>query len=367
MHIQVTREEFLNALAQIQGVIETKKSLPILSHLLLEAKEGLITLSGTDLDVSIQTSLHGDVKRGGGIAVSAKKLYEIVRELPDAPIDLQWDGNQQIEILCAKTSFRLKVVTKEEFPSLPQIPGKGGFTITTDPLRKMIQKTIFAVSTDQTRPTLSGALLQMSETGVRMVATDGHRLSLVKASPEAVKGGGPVEALIPRKALGELSKMLREEEGEVQVVPLNQQMAFLLGKTLLTTRLIEGQFPNYQQVLPTAGGPGATLNRDGLLGALRRTSTIVGDRATPTILEMKQGRLLISCTNIDLGEAREDLPMEYRGQELTVGFNARYLMDFLNAVDEGEVSMHIHDPLSPALFTPRKEEGFCCVIMPMRT
>jgi len=366
MHIQLAREEFLDALAQIQGVIETKKSLPILSHLLLETRGGLITLSGTDLDVSIQTSLPGDVKKEGAIAVSAKKLYEIVRELPDAPIDLRWDANHQIEILCAKASFRLKAIAKEEFPSLPQVPEKAGFTITADLLRKMIQKTLFAVSTDQTRPTLTGALLQMSETDVKMVATDGHRLSLVIAPSGAVKGGGAIEALIPRKALVELGKMLREEGGEVRVVSLDQQVAFLCGKNLLTTRLLEGQFPNYQQVLPTPSGPGATLSRDGLLGALRRTSTIVGDRATPTILEMKQGRLLISCTNIDLGEAREELPMEYRGQELTVGFNARYLMDFLNVVEGGEVSIHVHDPLSPALFEPRKGEGFCCVIMPMR-
>ena len=366
MHIQVIREEFLDALAQIQGVIEAKKTLPILSHLLLETKGGLITLSGTDLDVGIQTSLRGDIKREGGIAVSAKKLYEIVRELPDAPVDLRWDGNHQIEILCAKASFRLKAIAKEEFPSLPQIPEKGGFTITPDPLRKMIQKTLFAISTDQTRPTLTGALLQMSEKDVRMVATDGHRLSLVKAPSGAVKGEGAIEALIPRKALVELGKMLREEEGEVRVVSLNHQVAFLLGKDLLTTRLIEGQFPNYQQVLPTASGPGAILSRDGFLGALRRVSTIVGDRATPTVLEIKQGRLLISCTNIDLGEAREELPMEYQGQEMAVGFNARYLMDFLNVVEEAEVSMHVHDPLSPALFEPRKGEGFCCVVMPMR-
>lgn len=366
IHIQVAREEFLGALAQIQGVIETKKSLPILSHLLLETGEGLITLSGTDLDVSIRTSLRGDIKRGGGIAVSAKKLYEIVRELPDAPVDLQWDGNHQIEILCAKSSFRLKAVPKEEFPSLPQIPETGGLIITADLFRKMIQKTLFAVSTDQTRPTLTGALLQISETDVRMVATDGHRLSLVTGPPGAVKGKGTVEALIPRKALVELSKLLREEAAEVRVVPLGQQAAFLLGRHLLTTRLIEGQFPNYQQVLPAASGPGAIVSRDGLLGALRRTSTIVGDRATPTILEMKPGRLLISCTNIDLGEAREELPMEYRGQELVVGFNARYLMDFLHVVEGEEVAIHLNDPLSPALFEPRKGEGFCCVVMPMR-
>jgi DNA polymerase-3 subunit beta len=362
----MARGTFLSALAQVQGVIEAKRTLPILSHLLFEAKGDTITLSGTDLDVSMQTSLRGDVKHEGIVAISGKKLYEIVRELPDSPVDLRWEEGHNVEILCAKSSFRLKGVNPEEFPALPEIPEGVGITIAAETLRTMIPKTLFAVSTDQTRPTLTGAFLQVEDGELLMVATDGHRLSLVKAPIYAAKEGAALEAIIPRKALAELGKMIKEETGDVRLVPLGTQIAFVLNGSRLITRLIEGQFPNYEQVLPSASGPGALLRREDLLGALRRAATISGDRATPTVLELKADRLLISCTNIDLGEAKEELAMEYRGPETTVGFSARYLLDFLGVVDETEVSMHIHDPLSPALFEPKKGEGFSCVIMPMR-
>ncbi len=366
MHAQVVRNTFLSALTQVQGVIEAKRTLPILSHLLLNAKGSAITLSGTDLDVSIDTTLGGDVKRDGAVAISGKKLYEIVRELPDAPIDLRWEEGQSVQIVCAKSSFRLKGIAPEEFPTLPQIPDEVGITITAETLRAMIPKTLFSVSTDQTRPTLTGALLQVTERDLSMVATDGHRLSLVRAPITTAKAGGELEAIIPRKALAELGKMLKDESGDVRLVSLDHQVAFVLGESRLITRLIEGQFPNYEQVVPSPSGPGALLRRDDLLGALRRASTIAGDRATPTVLELKDGRLLISCTNIDLGEVKEELLMDYRGPEITVGFNGRYLLDFLGVVEEAEISMHIQDALSPALFEPQKGEGFNCVIMPMR-
>lgn len=365
MHAQVARSTFLSTLAQVQGVIEAKRTLPILSHLLVSAKGNTINLTGTDLDVSMQTAFHGDIKREGAVAISGKKLYEIVRELPEAPVDLRWEEGQNVEILCAKSTFRLKGINPEEFPSLPEIPEGAGITVATETFRTMIPKILFAVSTDQTRPTLTGALLQVNSE-LSMVATDGHRLSLVRAPIYAAKEGDTLEAIIPRKALVELGKMLKEETGDVRVVPLGTQIAFVLNGNRLITRLIEGQFPNYQQVLPSPSGPGALLRREDLLGALRRAATISGDRATPTVLELKTDRLLISCTNIDLGEAREELAMEYRGPETSVGFSARYLLDFLGVVDETEISMYINDPLSPALFEPKKGEGFSCVIMPMR-
>jgi DNA polymerase III subunit beta len=366
MHAQVGRNAFLSTLGQVQGVIEAKRTLPVLSHLLLEAKGNTLIVSGTDLDVSIQTSLPGDVKVEGAVAVSGKKFYEIVRELPDAPIDLRTTDLLHVEILCAKSSFRLKGLGPEEFPTLPKISTDVGITIGADTLRGMITKTLFAVSTDQTRPTLTGALLQPSESHLSMVATDGHRLSLVRVPIGEAKPGEGLEAIVPRKALTELAKMLKDESAEVQVIPIDHQIAFLMSSGRLITRLIEGQFPNYQQVLPSPGGPGAILRREDFLGALRRTSAIAGDRATPTVLELKQSRLLISCTNADIGDAREELAMDYRGPETAVGFNARYLLDFLAVVEESEVCMHINDPLSPALFKPQKGEGFSCVIMPMR-
>jgi DNA polymerase-3 subunit beta len=275
-------------------VIEAKRTLPILSHLLLEAKENTISISGTDLDVSIQTTLDGDVKNEGRVAVSGKKLYEIARELPDTSIDLRWREPQNLEILCAKSVFRLKGAAAEEFPAFPEIAEGTGITVSTEILRGIIPKVLFAVSTDQTRPTLTGALLQITENDLRIVATDGHRLSLVKTSLDPAKDQDMLEAIIPRKALVELGKMLKDESGEVRLIP-------------------------------SPSGPGAVVRREDFLGALRRTSTIAGDRATPTVLDLRGGRLLISCTNVDLGEAREEISMDYQGAEVTVGFNAKYL------------------------------------------
>jgi len=366
MHIQVVRGPFLSTLSQIQGVIEAKRTLPILSHLLLEAQGNRITISGTDLDVGIQTTLDGDVKNEGRVAVSGKKLYEITRELPETSIDLRWREPNNIEILCAKSVFRLRGAVAEDFPVFPDMTGDTGIILSASALRTMIIKSLFAISTDQTRPTLTGALLHISQGEVRIVATDGHRLSLVKASLDLGKGQDALEVIIPRKALVELGKMLKDDSGEIQVIPLGHQIGFLLPQSRLISRLIEGQFPNYEQVLPSPGGPGAILRRDDFLGALRRISTIAGDRATPTVLDLRAGRLLISCTNVDLGEAREEIAIDYQDPEVTVGFNAKYLLDFLGVVEEPEISMRIQDPLSPALFQPAKMEGFSCVIMPMR-
>ena len=367
MHIQVVRGPFLSTLAQIQGVIEAKRTLPILSHLLLDTKGNTITISGTDLDVSIQATLDGDVKNEGRVAVSGKKLYEITRELPDSSIDIRGREPHNVEILCARSVFRLKGAPVEDFPVFPDIAGEDGILLNIETLRAMIPKTLFAVSTDQTRPTLTGALFQIAEGDVRIVATDGHRLSLVKASlDDSRKKKDTLEVIIPRKALVELGKMLKDDSGEVRLIPLGHQVGFLLPRSRLISRLIEGQFPNYEQVLPSPSGPGAILRRDDFLGALRRISTIAGDRATPTVLDLRAGRLLISCTNVDLGEAREEIAIDYQDPEVTVGFNARYLLDFLGVVEEPEISMCIQDPLSPALFRPAKGEGFSCVIMPMR-
>jgi len=250
MHIQVLRGPFLSTLAQIQGVIEAKRTLPILSHLLLEAKENAISISGTDLDVSIQTTLDGDVKNEGRVAVSGKKLYEIARELPDTSIDLRWREPQNLEILCAKSVFRLKGAAPEEFPAFPEIAEGTGIMVNAETLRGIIPKVLFAVSTDQTRPTLTGALLQITASDLRIVATDGHRLSLVTTSFDSAKDQDMLEAIIPRKALVELGKMLKDESGEVRLIPLGHQMGFLLPQSRLISRLIEGQFPNFEQVPP---------------------------------------------------------------------------------------------------------------------
>lgn len=366
MHIQVSRQEFLNSLALIQGVVETKKTLPILSHLLLEAEGGRIFLFGTDLDVGIRSWLEVDITTSGAVAVSAKKLYEIIRELPEAPIELRVNPDLVVSITCLKSEFRMKGLPKEDFPSLPRWKEEGEIILKRKGLKEMMRKTLFAVSTDQTRYTLNGVLFQILPQEIRMVATDGHRLALIVKGREEVQDGGNLEALIPRKAVAEALKMLKDEEGEVKLQLQDNQLLLELGRNLLICRLIEGQFPNYQQVIPKKGAKRLCISREAFQGALRRTSVIMGDRTIPTVFELRPGVMRISCVNMDVGEAREELEADYSGEAMSIGFNTRYILEFLAVVEEDEIQVQLNDPLSPALFQPVGEEGYICVIMPMR-
>lgn len=367
VHIRIGKSGLFEGLAPIQGVVEAKKSLPILSHVLMEATDGQITLFGTDLDVGIRIALPTETIQPGAVALSAKKLYDIVRELPDEPIEIQVDEELVTTIRCHRSHFKLKGLPRDDFPSLPSIKAEGGVGLPPKTLREMIRRTIFAVSTDQTRYTLNGILYQLTSADMRMVATDGHRLAMVKVDRAGVTGDAQMEGLIvPRKAMAEILKLFRDDSAAVWVRLADNHLVVEQGRQTLVTRLIEGQFPNYDQVIPAPSGKGLVVRRDVLEGALRRTSAILGERTTPTVMDLKPNRLVVSCANLDLGEAREEVEVEYSGQELSVGFNARYVLDFLGAVDAERVSLGVSDPLSPGLFRPAEDGTYTCVIMPMR-
>ncbi len=234
----------------------------------------------------------------------------------------------------------------------------------------MIRRTLFAVSSDQTRYTLNGILFRVSPKDVKMVATDGHRLAMTN---HELSGRGessftpiPVDAIIPRKAAAETLKLLREEPGEVTIEISDNHLLLHTDDILIDARLIEGQFPNYEQVIPAHAAKEVTVNREALIAGLRRTSTILGERAVPTTMKLTPGKLLLTCVNLDLGEARERLDVEYQHEEMSVGFNARYILDFLGALTTDQATIRLQDPLSPALFTGKDDMRYTCVIMPMR-
>jgi len=366
MHIRVERDAFVDALAPVQGVVEAKKTLPILSHLLLKASLDGVWLFGTDLDVGVRKGLAAEVLKPGAIALSAKKLYEIARELPEAPVELQADPDLQVAIHCQRSSFRMKGLSQEEFPSLPNLEGDGGITLETHVFRDMLRKTLFAVSTDQTRYALTGVLIQVQASEARMVATDGHRLALVRIPRPSEDSGGTLEALVPKKAMVEAAKITREDGTDVRMWLANNQLILKQETSTLVARLIDGQFPNYDQVIPTPGPHTLLISREALQGALRRTSAIIGERTTVTEFECRPGRVFVSCINMDIGEAHEEIQASYEGEGFKVGFNARYILDFLGAIDSAEISVNMADPLSPALFRPAGDDTYGCVIMPMR-
>lgn len=366
MHIRVERDAFVDALGPVQGVVEAKKTLPILSHLLLEATPEGVCLFGTDLDVGLRRELVAEVLSPGVVALSAKKLYEVAKELPQAVVELRADADLQVAISCQRSSFRMKALPKDEFPALPDLKGDGQIRLEGRLFREMLRKTLFAVSSDQTRYALTGVLLQVLTNEVRMVATDGHRLALVRA-PRPTEQGAPVlEALVPKKAMVEAAKIAREDSGEVRLWMAENQLILQQETSTLVARVIDGQFPNYDQVIPPPCPGRLVIGREALYGALRRTSAIMGERTTATEFDIQPGRVLISCMNLDLGEAHEEVEAAYDGEAMKVGFNARYMMEFLSAIDAAEVTVHIADPLSPALFRAAGDEAYDCVIMPMR-
>ena len=366
MHIRVERNAFVDALAPVQGVVEAKKTLPILSHLLVDASASGVWLFGTDLDVGIRRDLGAEVLKAGTVALSAKKLYEIVRELPEAPVELQTDADLQVAIHCERASFRMKGLPHEEFPSLPKLEGSGEIKLDTQAFRDMLRKTLFAVSTDQTRYALTGVLLQVQAAEVRMVATDGHRLAMVRIPHPPGDSGGTLEALVPKKAMVEAAKITREDGTEVRMWLAENQLILKQETSTLVARIIDGQFPSYDQVIPAPGPHTILIARDALQGALRRTSAIIGERTTATEFEFRPGRVFVSCVNIDIGEAHEEIEASYAGEGFKVGFNARYILEFLGTIDSAEVSINMADPLSPALFRAAGDETYGCVIMPMR-
>jgi len=366
MHIRVDRDVFVEALAPVQSVVEVKKALPILSHVLLDATPEGLSFFGTDLDVGLRKQITADIIRPGAITLSAKKLYEVAKELPSSIIEFQADPDLQVAISCERTSFRMKGLSREEFPSLPDFREGDELVLDANVFRDMLRKTLFAVSSDQTRYALTGVLLQAQKSVIHMVATDGHRLALVRIDRPENSGTAEIDALIPKKAMVEAMKIARDEALSVRIRLADNQLILQQDTTTLIARLIDGQFPNYDQVVPSLTPNQISISRSALHGALRRTSAIMGERTTPTEFEFQPGRVLITCVNMDLGEAHEEVETVYTGDTMKVGFNARYIIDFLSAVDSEEITLFLTDPLSPAIFRAAGDERYSCVIMPMR-
>jgi DNA polymerase-3 subunit beta len=366
MRIRVERDAFVEALGPVQSVVEMKKALPILSHVLLEASEDHLSLFGTDLDVGLRRQVSAEVFEPGAITLSAKKLYEVAKELPQAPIEFRVDADLQAAIFCQRSNFRMKGLTRDEFPSLPDLRGGGEIVLEAKVFRDMLRKTLFAVSSDQTRYALTGVLLQVQASELNMVATDGHRLALIRVPRPATSGSTVLEALIPKKAMVEAVKIARDEVGDIRIRLSENQLILQQESTTLVARLIDGQFPNYDQVIPSVTPNRIIIRKEALHGALRRTSAIMGERTTPTEFDFQKGRLMITCVNMDLGEAHEEVEIEYAGEGLKIGFNARYIMEFLGAVDADNIALHVNDPLSPSVFRAAGDDGYNCVIMPMR-
>jgi len=372
MELKIGVPELAKALARSQGIVEKKTTMPILSHVLLEAKKGgTLHVSATDLDVSVSGEHECEVLREGAVAVSARHLYDIVKSLPDAQATLKKAQNNYLEITSGSAEFRIVGLPAEDFPALPKFDKVKLAPVSPRELLAMIELTSFAVSTDETRYNLNGVYFEPAAGELRLVATDGHRLSLVRR-PIGSDFGLKKGIILPKKGLAELRKLLQEalegaeESPEVKLGFVESSAVVARPKVTLVMRLIEGVFPDYRQVIPKQGEKAVKLGRLRFLETLRRVSLLSSDKAHAVKLDLSPGLLKVLSQNPDLGEAKEEVPVEYQGEPLHIGFNARYLTDVLQAIPGDDVLLELADDLSPGVLKPVGDDGYTAVIMPMR-
>lgn len=366
MRFSVGKNVLLKELNLLQGIVEKKSTIPILSNVLIETvNDSTISLVATDLDVSLQTECSAESERPGSMVLQARKLFEIVRNLPDAEINFTKEDNDWVKVLCASSEFRIVGQAKEHFPSTPKAE-KAGITIPAKVLHNLINRTVFAITQEESRYALNGALLQFGEGRLQMVATDGHRLALAVSDLESSVESFRV--IIPKKALIELAKLTAGAEEEMEMSRDENHLYFEIQSRHLTSRMLAGQFPNYDLVLPKNNDKSISLNADKITQAIRRAALMADERSHGIKVDLANGKLSITSQSADVGEAKEMIPLDYSGDSLSIGFNAQYMLDFLGVVGTDEVYFEFKDEQSPALLRPsgEGEADYKYVVMPMR-
>ena len=364
MKVRVSRSKLLAELLPMQGIVERRTTIPVLSHLLLKTEGDRLRLAATDLDVSLTSWTTADVEHEGAIAVQARKFMEIVRSLVGDEVDLSLEDEKRLLISAGRSRFKINGLSPEDFPTLPEVSDEAKIELPFPALKAMIGKVIFAVSTEESRFQLNGALLQLKEGAVEMVATDGHRLALVENSSEAGAAGDGV--LVPRKALQELQRF--DEEGNVVFLRGEHHLCFQIGHRELICRILEGTFPDYERVISKANDKQAVFSRKELIEAVQRVALLTGDRARAVRFSFAPNQLVISAANPDLGEAVEEVACEYEGDEFRLGVNPDYISQFLSAVETEKIRLDLKDENTQCIGHPvaGKDERYLCVIMPMR-
>jgi len=370
MEFSAKKSELLKELNLTQGVVERKTTIPILSNLLLETADSRLRISATDLELGLRCGCPAKVKKEGAGTIPAKRLLEIVRSLPEAEIRFKILENHWVQVTCERSSFKLVGMARDNFPVLPSIP-KALAEVSAGVLTTLVHKTIFAISSEESRYTLNGALLLLKPDSVAMVATDGHRLALVERDVQVAGLGSELRLLIPKKAMGELMRLLAEsgEDAPVQLAKDESHLFFAVGDRLLISRMLTGQFPNYEAVLPRDNTRVAELDKDLLTSAIRRVALLADERSRAIRFQLEKDRLEVFSSSGEYGEAHETLDAKFEGESLQIGFNYQYLLEFLNVLaDGGKVRLELKDEQSAGQFRPADEEAYRYryVVMPMR-
>ncbi len=374
MKVRIGRDELLTGLQRVQGVVEKRNTMPILSNILLETKQDGVEIVATDLELGMRGLYKATVLKPGGVTLSARKLYEIIKELPAGDIELTAGDNNWTAIQAGRSQFKIVGLPSADYPALPAIDREGLTPLAGEGLLELIRKTLFAAGDNDARYILNGLLVTLliteKKTSLRLVGTDGHRLAVAEQEVGKAAGKGSpqeIKAIIPKKAAQEMRRLLEEGgDGEPLIGFTKNLMIFRQSGLLLTSRLMEGNYPNYQQVIPKDGGNKITVNRGDLESALRRVSVLSKDKANAVKVSFVAGKMTLFSSNPDLGEATEELAVRYDGEALNTGFNARYLIDVFGVMDGETIALHMDTPLSPCLIQEPESPGFKCVVMPIK-
>ena len=371
MELVVGKTQLLRELQLFQGIVERKNTIPILANVLIEAKGNEVRMLATDLEVALRSKCDAMVAKGGSLTLPAKKLYEIVKALPETDVRIQEDKNG-VKVAADKFDSRMQTLPREDFPSLPEATGTASATLPREALREMVAKTQFAITGEDTRYFLNGALFVLRSESMSLVATDGHRLALVTVKREgkdqAVKAGEEVKVILPKKTLLELGKLLSETDGDIRYERGENHLFFQLGDRVLISRMIDGQFPAYERVIPKGNDKDIEFERERLTNAVKRVALLSNERSRAVKFEIDKGKVEVTSSSSEFGEAREQLTVDYQGTALTISFNAQYVLDFLNVVETDVVSLSLKDEVSQAVMKPVGAQGYdyTYVIMPMR-
>ena len=370
MEITVSKFELLRELTATQGVIERKTTIPILSNYLFEASGDKLSLTATDLDLSLRTACNVKVKKEGSCTIPARKLYDYVKLLPDADITIKLLENHWVSIRCGRSNTKMVGMARSNFPTLPVFPAAGVVKIPAPVLRSMIAKTGFAIANEESRYTLNGALMVLKPESITMVATDGHRLAHIERSGEKFDGvSGEMKTLVPKKAMDELKSLLDSTDAEtIDFAKDESTLYFRVGPRLLTSRQLTGQFPNYEAVLPKDITKSVTVPGEELGAAIARVAQFADERSHAVRLRLEKGELKLSASSTEMGESEDSIEVSYNGDPLAIGFNAQYLTDFIKAAGAGSVMLELKDPQSAGQLRPAESEDYKYryIVMPMR-
>jgi DNA polymerase-3 subunit beta len=367
MELVVRKNDLLRELQYFQGIVERKSTIPILANVLLEAADGKVRLLATDLEVSLRSTCDASIARAGALTLPAKKLFEIVKALPDTDVRIEQDGTN-VKVAADRFESKMQTLPREDFPTLPEATSRGSVTLPRKGVRELIARTQFAITGEDTRYYLNGAQFVVKGGTMIMVATDGHRLALVTSPLATDATAADFKAIIPKKTLTELSRLLSDGDGDITYELGENHQFFNVGDRLLISRIHEGQFPAYERVIPKGNDKKIEFERDRLTSAVKRVSILSNDRSRAVKFDIQAGRVEISSESPDFGEAREQVMVDYSGPAMQICFNAQYVADFLAVVETDHVQLELKDEVSQALMRPVAADGYdyTYVIMPMR-